>query len=217
VNPKASSSYTAFQPLPSPVDQQFNAVDRNLCSAFAVIETSRQNLYDCRATVTDLSKRCGTYEQSYKSLCPLYEKVVNDLHKMANKNLSLHQDLEGTEQTVQTLETRIRDLENEKSKMMGEHESALADGTNRLNATERKIEEMEKTRWTTESQELDLQVLPPEPMVQAAPPELIWSPSTGEVYRTSEAGHEENDQQQGGPPKKSRKRKQGSNAKARDA
>jgi hypothetical protein len=75
-------------PLPSPVDQQFTAVDRNLCNAFAVIETSRQNLYDCRATVTDLSKRCGTYEQSYKSLCPLYKKVVNDLHKMVNKNLS---------------------------------------------------------------------------------------------------------------------------------
>jgi hypothetical protein len=99
--------------------------------------------------------------------------------------------------------------------MIGEHESALADGTNRLNATERKIE-MEKTPWTTESQELDLQVLSPEPMVQAASLELIWSPSTGEGYRTSEAGYEENDQQQGGPSRKSRKRKQKSNAKARD-
>jgi hypothetical protein len=142
--------------------------------------------------VTALSKRCGTYEQSYKSLCPLYEKVVNDLHKMVNKNLSLHQELEGTE-------------------------SALADATNRLNANERIIEEMEKTRWTTQSQELDLQVLSPEPMVLAASPELIWSPSSGERYGTSEAGHEENDQQHGEPPKKSRKRKQGSNAKARDA
>jgi Tfp pilus assembly protein PilX len=109
---------------------------------------------------------------------------------------------------VQTLETRISDLEYEKSKMMQEHESALADATNRLNTTEQKSAEMEKTRWTTESPELDLQLLSPKPMVQAVSPELIWSPSTEERYRTSEAGHKENDQQQGGPPKKSRKRKQ---------
>lgn len=147
----------------------------------------------------------------------MYEKVVNDLHKMANKNLSLHQELERSEQTGQTLETRLRDLEIEKSKMMREHEYALADTPNRLDATEQKLEEMEMTRWTTESQELDLQVLSPELMVQAASPELIWSPSTGERYRTSEAGLEENDQQHSEPPRKSRKRKQGSNAKAREA
>ena len=136
---------------------------------------------------------------------------------MVNKNLSLHQDIEGTEQIMQTLETRIRDLENEKSKMIGEHESALADAISRLNATERTTMEMEKTRWTMESPELDLRLLSPETIVQTASPELIWSPSPEERSKTSEAGHKENDQQQGELPKKSRKRKQGSNAKARDA
>jgi chromosome segregation ATPase len=166
--------------------------------------------------MTASSKRSGNYEEAYHNLCSVYKKAVNDLHKMANKNLSLYQDLERSEQIGQSLETRIRDLENERSKTMREHESALADSTNRLHATERKIEEIEKTRWTTESQELDLQVLSPELMFQAASPELIWSPST-ERGRTSEAGHEESDQQHGEPPKKFRKRKQGSNAKARDA
>ena len=213
MNPKAS---TAFQPLPSPIDQQFTTVDRNLCNAFTTIETSRQNLYDCRATVAALNRRCGTYEQAYKSLHPLYEKVVNDLHMMVNKNLSLHQELGETEKTVQNLETRIRDLDEEKSKMIGEHESALTDANSRLNATERRVMEMEKTCWTTESPELDLRLLSPETMVQTTSPELIWSPSSEERCKTSEAPHKENDQQQGELPKKSRKRKQGSNAKARD-
>jgi hypothetical protein len=40
--------------------------------------------------MTALSNRYETYEQLYKSLCPLYKKVVNNLYKIVNKNLLLY-------------------------------------------------------------------------------------------------------------------------------
>jgi hypothetical protein len=57
---------------------------------------------------------------------------------------------------MQTLKTRIRDFKNKKSKITEEHKITLADTISRLNTTERTTLEMEKTRWTMESLELDL-------------------------------------------------------------
>ena len=50
--------------------------------------------------MTALSNRNGFYEQEYNKLYNLFNKLVNDLHKMANKNLLLHQEIKKSEQKV---------------------------------------------------------------------------------------------------------------------
>ncbi|KAI9767642.1 MAG: hypothetical protein M1840_005513 [Geoglossum simile] len=124
----------------------------------------------------------STIEEYHRRLCIRNDYEMNQT------------DWDVVEQGIarQQLETRVKELEKEKSDEMKEHQSALINAANRIVVAEQKIDELNKSQdWP----------------LTASPVQITSPSSTGKRQRPCEDEHSVSSQQQGGS-KRNRKRRQ---------
>lgn len=90
-----------------------------------MIDDSRRGLHDCRPAVESLARKCEGYEQAcsedqrrltdyvqaYNALHAQQEETANGLNDITGKFLSLHQELEETQDVRRALEAKIQEYE----------------------------------------------------------------------------------------------------------
>ncbi|KKY22691.1 hypothetical protein UCRPC4_g03194 [Phaeomoniella chlamydospora] len=164
-NDRGPYSDVPFQP--GAIVQQLVAVDQQLHDAFAIIEASRQGLYDCKGGLIALDEVCTVYEQgyneerryriecarAYKDIHAAYKTMVNDYNGMGNKYRSLLEELKNTQEMVHGLESRVREYENSGSENNDDgnayrafHECAMENGELRAKIRDLENEKSEMAR-----------------------------------------------------------------------
>ena len=96
------------------LNPQLLAIDDRLFDALQIIGISRRNLYDFRVALAAYENAFIKEQQNhfqcaeaYKSLHGQHKKSIKELSDMANKCLSLHQELESAQETIHTYERRL--------------------------------------------------------------------------------------------------------------
>jgi hypothetical protein len=125
-----------------PVDEQLVRIDSGLYEASNMIEDSRRLLYRYKPGMDALSQKCAAYEharreeqqnladyvRAYNSLHAQHEQTVGSLSDMANKCLSIYQELEETQKDKRILESKIQELEKHWNNKVNPDESSPVKG-----------------------------------------------------------------------------------------
>jgi chromosome segregation ATPase len=122
-NEAGNSSDTRHEP--HTLGQHIIGIEKKLFEAVGMIEDSRRGLHDCRPAVNALARKCEGYEQAcsedqrrlaeyvqaYNELRAQYHQTVDNLNDMTGKLVSLHGELEETQNVKRSLESKIQEYE----------------------------------------------------------------------------------------------------------
>lgn len=98
---------------------EIDAMNKKLLAAGQAIEATRQKLYETRfiadTALQELEQERHIRQQcsdAYKEAHVQYGKKVGEVHDMANKCMSLHKELEKSQETISNYQSTFENLEN---------------------------------------------------------------------------------------------------------